>query len=76
MARDIGQAFRLLGIDAIDVEYQPGQKVPSKLALSLDWLSKSTDGGLLVDINGAVVNSTLVARAARERPDTFTCFTF
>jgi hypothetical protein len=76
MARDIGQAFRDHGLDVMDIDYQPGQKVPRNLPRLLDWLSTSKDGGLLVDINGVVANSSLVARAMQERPGTFNCFTF
>lgn len=76
MARDIGLAFRHYGLEVADLEYHPGQKVPRALPRLLDWLSRSPDGGLLVDINGVVANSNLVARAMRERPDTFNCFTF
>ena len=76
MARDMGRALRTLGMDVMDLEYLPGGRIPRTLPRFLDWLSKSTDGGLLVDINGVVVTSDLVARATRERPGTFKCFTF
>lgn len=76
MARDMGRALRTLGMDVMDLEYLPGERIPRTLPRFLDWLSKSTDGGLLVDINGVVVTSDLVARATRERPGTFKCFTF
>lgn len=76
MARDIGHSLRRLGLDVVDMEYRSGAKVPRQMPRLLDWLSKSPDGGLLVDINGRVVTTGLVARASQERPGAFICFTF
>jgi hypothetical protein len=76
MTQDIGRALRRLGLDVANMQYRSGDRLPREMPRLLDWLTKSPDGGLLIDINGRVVTIGLVARANQERPGTFICFTF
>ena len=76
MARDIGEAFRSHGVDVRDMDYRPGENMPETLPGLMRWLAEAGDGGLLVDINGAIVTSNPVKPFLAERGKVFNSFTF
>jgi hypothetical protein len=76
MARDIGEAFRSHGFDVRDMCYRPAENAPETLPDLMRWLAEAGDGGLLFDINGAIVTSKPAERFIAARGDKFNSFTF
>lgn len=76
MTKDIGSAFRSLGADVREMRYRPGQNAPEILPDLTSWLAESRDGGILVDVNGAIVTSNPGARAIENHADCFDSFSF
>jgi hypothetical protein len=76
MARDIGAALRSHGLAVRNMEYRPGRNAPEALPELVKWLSESDNGGLLVDINGAIITSKPGARAMERHAGAIESFSF
>lgn len=76
MARDIGRALLSHGAEVRDMDYRPGQNLPETFPDLMKWMAEPGDGGLLVDINGAIVTSKPAEPFMAARGNRFNSFTF